>query len=248
MSRMENILEAKSLSKSFKPHFWSKSLVRLKDLSFSLPEGSATALLGHNGAGKTTTIRILLGIVKSESGSVLFRGNHISDHDKAQIGYMPENNKLAINLTPLEILDGQLAMLSFGKKERNQKIQEVLEVVGLAQHQHKQVRSLSKGLGRRLAWAQATIHSPSLVILDEPFSGLDPLGRAELECWIAQLREQGVSLLMSTHELDAAQRTCDRFFLLRSGQLVKEVEGVQNQTWIEADRIKELFSPESITL
>lgn len=212
-------LDLQGLKKTFSSDLLEKSQVVIDNLSCSFPEGKCTGLLGHNGAGKTTTIRMILGLIRPDEGKILFYGSPITTADKAEIGYMPEIKKLPNALTPREVLKGHLNLF---KKPRNPKqiIEEKLEQVGLANHQNKKIQHLSKGMARRLAWAQATIHNPKMLIVDEPFSGLDPLGRRQMQSWIEEQKKHGTTILLCTHELWTVQALCDDIHILNKGKLV----------------------------
>ena len=240
---MEPILKVVGLRKSYKKHFWSENQTILNELGFELHQGTSTAFLGHNGAGKTTTIRIILGIISAQKGAVYFKGNPLKVKDKSNIGYMPENNKLPANLNSMEILNAQLSSLGVNSKERAEKIDLTLKEVGLFAQRKKLVREMSKGMGRRLAWAQATIHNPELIILDEPFSGLDPLGRLNMEKWILDKKQAGVTLLIATHELSSSNKICDHFFVINSGQKILEGNSSERAKHFGPDEITELFTP-----
>lgn len=217
------ILEVRNLRKVFDQDLFKKKQVVLDDLSFGFPEGSCTALMGHNGAGKTTTIRTIFGLIKPDKGEVLFRGKPLTLEDKRLIGYMPETNKLPGNLTCEEILWHQLRVFNpkdLKPKHYKEAIETQLREVGLWDHRRKKVGKLSKGMGRRLSWAQATIHRPELVILDEPMSGLDPVGYKLMIHLINQLRERRASIVLCTHDIWSIKDTCEQVYIMKKGRLV----------------------------
>lgn len=233
MSQAAPILELKNIRKVFDYDILKKKEVVIEDLSCRFPRGKCTGLFGHNGAGKTTSIRMVFGMIRPDRGEVLFDGHPIKLGDKQRIGYMPESNKLPGALTPEEILRHQLTIYNVGgsRTERANLVQSMLEKVGLWDHRKKLVSKLSKGMARRLAWAQATIHNPELVILDEPSSGLDPLGRADMTKWILDLKHNGTSILLCTHDLQAMSTLCDEFHIIRRGKLVySTVDAVAHQS------------------
>jgi ABC-2 type transport system ATP-binding protein len=217
-------LSLRNLHKTFPKGFWGRRQAAVKDLTCEFPRGQCTGLLGHNGAGKTTVMRLILGLMRPDRGEILFLDHALSLSDKSLIGYMPEIDKLSLNLTPVETLRFHLQL--FGHRgalrglSHKPLIEEALKTIGLWEHRHKKVGTLSKGMRRRLAWAQATIHKPELVILDEPFSGLDPMGRKQMEGWIRDLKRDGVSLILCTHEIWTMRALCDHFHILRQGSLV----------------------------
>lgn len=217
------ILEIKGLSKSVRPDFYKKKIQLIKNINAAFKEGLCTAIMGHNGAGKTTTIRSIFGLVKPDSGSIHFRNQPITRSDYRHIGYMPETNKLPMALTPLELLSYQLKIYrpqilkSLRAKEL---IEKTLTECDLWDHRHKKARNMSKGMGRKLAWAAATIHQPDLLILDEPFSGLDPVGRFRMGEWIRTLRQRNLSIIMCTHEFWSVRNICDEILIIRKGEVV----------------------------
>lgn len=229
----EPILEIKNITKIFNTDVLKKKFCAVDNLSLSFEEGKVTGLLGHNGAGKTTTIRMILGLVRPNSGSIHFRGKPLTHTERRVIGYMPETNRLPQSLTPEEALRAHL-MCYQGVKVTKQLIAETLNKVGLERHKTKKIKELSKGLGRRIAWALATTHNPDFLILDEPMSGLDPLGRAEFGEWILDLRRKNKAILLCIHELELIEKLCDNVVLLNRGKLVyssKNEQSSQHQLW-----------------
>ncbi len=217
------VLELRDVHKTFKNDVFKKQKKVISGLTCQFRKGLCTGLLGHNGAGKTTTIRLILGLIRPDRGEILANGAHLSTRDRRHIGYMPEVNKLPAGLTPREILTYQLRLFSRAElpaKTIRELVNQKLIEVGLGAHGNIRVSRLSKGLGRRLGWAQATIHEPSLVILDEPFSGLDPLGRQSMHEWILNLKQKGTSIVLCTHELMNTETLCDDFVVLQRGHLV----------------------------
>ena len=216
-------LELRNIHKVFKSDLLKKSQTAVSDLSCHFPKGACTGLMGHNGAGKTTSIRMIFGLLKPDKGEVLFEGRAIKRHDRSQIGYMPEVNKLPLNLTCEELLHYQLKLIqpqSLKTRVYKQRVTEKLKEVELWSHRSKRIGQLSKGMGRRLAWAQATIHQPKLLVLDEPFSGLDPLGRQLMSRLINSYRKEGQTIILCTHELWSVNEVCDHLHILHQGRLV----------------------------
>ncbi len=215
----EPILVIKDLTKIFNADVLKKKFCAVDSLSLTFEEGKVTGLLGHNGAGKTTTIRMILGLIRPNSGQIEFRGKPISYLDRRIIGYMPETNRLPQSLTPEEALRSHLNCYE-GIKVTKELISNTLEKAGLEKHKKKKIKELSKGLGRRVAWTLATTHDPDFLILDEPMSGLDPLGRAEFTEWILQLRQRNKAVLLCMHELEMIDQLCDEVVMLSRGRLI----------------------------
>ena len=198
--------------------------VALEKLNCRFLAGQCTGLLGHNGAGKTTTIKLILGLLKPDAGNITIGGARLGLEQKRLIGYMPEVNKLPAALTAREVLLFQLRM--FAPKfaatvaDRRDAVEAALAAVALSEHADKLVGKMSKGMARRLAWAQATIHQPRVLILDEPASGLDPLARRQMLDWIRAEKARGTTIILCTHELSQVLTLCQQYHVLRRGQLV----------------------------
>jgi len=219
---MEHIIEIENLSKDYEVGFWKKKRVRaLDNLNLRVTGGQIFGFLGGNGAGKTTTIKILMSLIFPTTGRARILGKDISDVKMhSRIGYCPENPYFYDYLKARELMNyfGELFGLDAGK--RNQKTEELLTKVGLDEKDwNKQLRKFSKGMLQRVGLAQALINEPEIVFLDEPMSGLDPMGRREIRELIAGLREKGTTVFMSTHILSDIEALCDRVAILRNGKL-----------------------------
>lgn len=193
----------------------------VNDLTFDIPAGEVFGFLGPNGAGKTTTIRMMVGLVKISQGDILIKGHSIStDFNKAirNIGAIVENPDLYKYLTGYQNLKHYARMVPGVTKTR---IEEIVELVGLKDRIHDKVRTYSLGMRQRLGIAQALLHRPSLLILDEPTNGLDPAGIHELRNYLKKLaHEDGVAVLISSHLLSEIELMCDRVGVLQKGKLV----------------------------
>ncbi len=213
------ILEVRDLRKTYKTGFLLKRKEVLHGVTFSVEKGSVVGLLGPNGAGKTTTIKSILGITRIDSGEVLVFGEKLNKGIKRKIGYLPENPSFYDYLTGREIL--REFSRFYGNVDEGE-INRALEEVGLFSYGNKKIKTYSKGMLQRLGLAQAVLHQPELVILDEPMSGLDPLGRREFRETINRLREKGKTILFSSHILQDVEMICDHVILLYEGRVVKE--------------------------
>jgi ABC-2 type transport system ATP-binding protein len=219
---MEKILEIENLTKDYETGFWKKKKVRALDgLSLTASEGQIFGFLGGNGAGKTTTIKILMSLLFPTSGTARILGSDISHVDvHRQIGYCPENPYFYDYLTPLELFDYFGRHFGFESGKRNERAKELLKRVGLEEKDwKKQLRKFSKGMLQRVGLAQSLINEPRVVFLDEPMSGLDPIGRREIRELVAGLPAAGTSVFMSTHILSDAEALCDEVAILNRGKL-----------------------------
>jgi ABC-2 type transport system ATP-binding protein len=219
---METVIEINNLSKDYETGFWRKKKVRaLDDLSLRVEGGQIFGFLGGNGAGKTTTIKILMSLLFPTAGSAKILGRDISDVSMhREIGYCPENPYFYDYLTAFELMNyfGEIFGLS-GAKQKDRSA-ELLTRVGLEEEAwNRQLRKFSKGMLQRVGLAQSLVNDPKIVFLDEPMSGLDPMGRREIRELIASLRASGTTVFMSTHILSDVEALCDQVAILRGGKL-----------------------------
>jgi ABC-2 type transport system ATP-binding protein len=219
---MENVIEISNLSKDYETGFWRKKKVRaLDDLTLDVSGGQIFGFLGGNGAGKTTTIKILMGLIFPTNGSAKILGKGIYDVDMhSEIGYCPENPYFYDYLTARELMHYFGEIFGMDNARRSSVAEELLSMVGLEQRSwDRQLRKFSKGMLQRVALAQSLINDPKIVFLDEPMSGLDPVGRREIREMIAGLRENGKTVFMSTHILSDIEALCDEVAILKNGRL-----------------------------
>lgn len=219
---MENIVEITNLTKDYSTGFLRKKNVRaLDDLTLSVSGGQIFGFLGGNGAGKTTTIKILMGLLFPTGGNASILGKPIGDvsmHRK--IGYCPENPYFYDYLSARELMNYFGELFGYAKADRKKRTDDLLDLVGLEEKaRDRQLRKFSKGMLQRVGLAQALINDPEIVFLDEPMSGLDPMGRREIRELIAGLRVQGKTVFMSTHILSDIEALCDEVAILRHGKL-----------------------------
>ena len=220
---MEYAVEIDHLSKDYETGFWKKKRVRaLDDLTLNVRPGQIFGFLGGNGAGKTTTIKTLMRLIFPTEGSAKILGCDIADVQMhRRIGYCPENPYFYDYLTARELMNYFGELFGYAAATRRAKTEELLTAVGLEEKDWKrQLRKYSKGMLQRVGLAQSLINDPEIVFLDEPMSGLDPVGRREIREMIAALREKGVTVFMSTHILSDIEALCDEVAILRNGKLV----------------------------
>lgn len=219
---MTYIIEIENLTKDYETGFWKKKKVRALDgLTLNIKPGQIFGFLGGNGAGKTTTIKILMRLLFPTAGSAKILGNDISDvKTHGQIGYCPENPYFYDYLTARELMDYFGELFGFSAAVRKEKTAQLLSSVGLDEKDwNRQLRKFSKGMLQRVGLAQSLINDPEIVFLDEPMSGLDPIGRREVRELIAGLRKRGMTVFMSTHILSDIEALCDEVAILRKGKL-----------------------------
>lgn len=220
MQTQENVIEIRNLSKVYRDFWGRKKVQAVKSLSLDVKRGEVFGLLGPNGSGKTTTIKMLLGLLFPTSGSISILGRKASDVEKNErIGYLPEESYLYRFLNADETLDFYGRLFNISAEQRNQRADELINMVGLAQARRRQLKEYSKGMTRRIGLAQALINDPELVLLDEPTSGLDPIGTREMKDLILKLRDQGKTVVLCSHQLADVQDVSDRIAVLFQGEL-----------------------------
>lgn len=217
------VIETQNLTQDFQTGFWRKHPVRALDgLSLQIESGEVFGLLGPNGAGKTTTFKILMGLIRPTSGSARILGSVIDEVSmRRRVGYLPEQPHFYDYLTAREFLFYCGALCDLPKVAAGQRTNELLQQVGLADSADKQLRKFSKGMLQRVGLAQALINDPEVLFLDEPMSGLDPLGRREVRDLIVGLRAQGKTIFFSSHILTDVEAMCDRVAILNKGCLIE---------------------------
>ncbi|WP_048050610.1 ABC transporter ATP-binding protein [Methanosarcina soligelidi] len=207
-------LEFKGVSKSFA----EKNVIR--DISFSVEKGEIFGLLGPNGAGKTTLIRLLLDIIKPDSGEIHVFGSSLTAAGKDRIGYLPEERGLYKKTKILDMLVYLARLKNVPKKEAQANAEKLLKSLELYEHREKRIEELSKGMQQKIQFLSSIIHDPELIILDEPFSGLDPVSTKTIKSKITEYRDAGRTVILSTHMMEQAQKLCDRILMLNKGQQV----------------------------
>lgn len=218
------VVQIQNLQKVYRTGFWlNRKVTSLKTVSLTLHQGETFGLLGPNGAGKTTLLKLLLGILRPTTGSGQLLGQPLGDRATRQrIGYLPENAYYYDYLTGWEFLDFTGGLFQIPTPLRRKRIVELLDLVGLSQTaaRKKQLRQYSKGMLQRIGMAQALINDPEIVFLDEPMSGLDPLGRFQIREIILALKAQGKTIFFNSHILSDVEQICDRVAILAQGELL----------------------------
>ncbi len=215
-------IEIQNLTKDYEVGFWRKRKVRALDgLSLSVEPGKIFGFLGANGAGKTTTLKLLMGLIYPTGGTARILGRDIGDTSMhARIGYLPENPYFYDYLTAREFLNYCAQLFGQDRATRSRRTEEILARVNLEKKSwDRQLRKFSKGMLQRVGLAQALVNDPEIVFLDEPMSGLDPVGRREVRDLIASLRTQGKTVFMCSHILSDIEVLCDNVAILKAGRL-----------------------------
>ncbi len=239
------VIETRNLSKIYRDFWGRKKVHALKSLDIEIRPGEIFGLLGPNGSGKSTTIKLILGLLFPSSGRVLVFDQDASETKKNErIGYLPEESYLYKFLTAEETLDFYGRLFDMSGADRKRRVDELITLVGLRGAEHRQLREYSKGMARRVGLAQALINNPDLILLDEPTTGLDPIGTREMKDLILALRDQGKTILLCSHQLADVQDVCDRVAILHQGELkelgrVNELLKVQDVTEVHATGLSE---------
>jgi len=192
----------------------------VNDLSFSVAQGEIFGLIGPNGAGKTTTIRMMMDIIKPDSGEVTILGEKLSEASKNKLGYLPEERGLYRKLTTIDSIIYLASLKGMDRHSAEGKADELLNQTGMLPHKGKKIEELSRGMGQIIQFIVTIIHNPELVILDEPFAGLDPVNTELLKRMVADLRNQGKAIILSTHQMNEVEELCDRILMINNGRSV----------------------------
>ena len=220
MSASAEIVRVDDLVKDVRPGFGLRKKRILDGISFRVREREIFGFIGPNGAGKTTTLKVLMGLIRATSGAASILGHDVSEITfRRQIGFLPEQPYFYDYLTGREILRFYAKLSGVSEEHRERRVAELLELVGLSASGKLRLRSYSKGMLQRIGVAQALVHDPQVVFLDEPMSGLDPVGRKEVRDIILRLRAEGKTVFMSTHILSDVEMVCDRVAIIVNGRI-----------------------------
>jgi ABC-2 type transport system ATP-binding protein len=189
----------------------------VNDLSFAVQPGELFGLIGPNGAGKTTTIRMMLDIIKPDRGEVSLFGRKASEETKSRVGYLPEERGLYKKLNVMDTIVYLASLKGMNERAAETRAEKLLEQTGLLPHKRKKIDELSKGMGQIIQFIVTIIHEPALIVLDEPFSGLDPINTDLLKRMFVDLRNQGKSVILSIHQMNQVEELCDRILMINNG-------------------------------
>jgi ABC-2 type transport system ATP-binding protein len=194
--------------------------VVVDDLSFSVNQGEIFGLIGPNGAGKTTTIRMMMEIIKPDSGDVTILGEKLTEASKNRLGYLPEERGLYRKLTVMDSIVYLASLKGMDSRSARKKADKLLNQTGMLSHRRKRIDELSKGMGQIIQFIVTVIHDPELVILDEPFSALDPVNTELIKRMFVDLRNQGKAVILSTHQMNQVEELCGRILMIDNGRAV----------------------------
>ncbi len=229
----DHILELKSVNKSYRDH---RAVI---DLSFDMPAGTIFGLLGPNGAGKTSMIRIINSITRADSGSILFDGEPLGERHQSDIGYMPEERGLYKKMKVGEQLMYLARLKGMPDKKAKEEIHTWMERFDIVSWYNKKIEELSKGMQQKIQFISTVVHRPKLLILDEPFSGLDPINTNLIKDEIVELNNSGISVIFSTHRMEQVDQICKHMVMINKGR--KVLEG-------PIDKVKEDFKQNIFTI
>ena len=194
--------------------------VAVKDLSFSVAQNEIFGLIGPNGAGKTTTIRMMMDIIKPDSGEVKILGEKLTEASKNRLGYLPEERGLYKELSVIDTIIYLASLKGMDKNSAEERADGLLNQTGMLPHKGKKIEELSRGMGQIIQFIVTIIHDPELIVLDEPFGGLDPVNTELLKRIFIDLRNRGKAVILSTHQMNQVEELCDRILMIDNGRSV----------------------------
>ena len=196
------------------------SVAAVKDLSFSVDPGEILGLIGPNGAGKSSTIKMILDFMKPDSGEVEIFGHQMNEASKNQIGYLPEEKGLYKELAAIDQIIYLASLKGMDKATANKRAHELLQRTGMLDSKKKKIKEMSKGMGQMIQLIVTIVHDPALILLDEPFSGLDPVNTELVKNVVGELRDEGKAIILSTHQMNQVEELCDRVLMINHGSAV----------------------------
>jgi ABC-2 type transport system ATP-binding protein len=196
------------------------SQVAVRDLSFCVAPGEMLGLIGPNGAGKSSTIKMILDFMRPDSGEIEIFGGQMTEAAKNRIGYLPEEKGLYKKLPAIDQILYLASLKGMDRAAANERAHELLERTGMLESKKKKIKEMSKGMGQMIQLIVTIVHDPDLVFLDEPFSGLDPVNTELLKSIVAELRDQGKAVILSTHQMNQVEEMCDRVLMIDHGSAV----------------------------
>lgn len=228
--RPEAAIQVEGISKNY------GTFRAVDDLTFEVRRGEIFAMLGPNGSGKTTTMRMILDILKPDTGRIAVLGGPLTDATKDRIGYLPEERGLYRSVRVLEMMVYMATLKGVSQSEAHKRSREMLERLELAEHSKKKISELSKGMQQKIQFAVTVLHNPELIIIDEPFSGLDPVNSLALKDLLFEFKGRGGTIVMSTHQMSQVEEMCDRLLMINNGQqkLYGPVNDIRNQYALHA--------------
>ena len=249
-STAEIVVQVELLRKIFRVGFWGRRVTAVDGLSLDVRRGEVFGFLGPNGAGKTTTLKILMGLINPSGGRAALFGRPVGDPiAKAKLGFLPESPYFYDYLTGREFLRFYGHLFGLLGSTLEKRVDQLLDIVGMTHARDLQLRKFSKGMLQRVGIAQALINDPELVVLDEPMSGLDPVGRKEVRDLILRLKESGKTVLFSSHILHDAELLCDRVAMIMKGKLVacgEVADLVERGTTKHVEMVIDRLAPEAL--
>lgn len=214
------VISVDDVVKDYRPGFGIRKKRALHGISFGVHEGEIFGFVGPNGAGKTTTLKILMGLIRPTTGAASILGHDVGETEfRRHVGFLPENPYFYDYLSGREILTFYARLSGLALSQRTARIEQILDWVGLTEAADSKLRGYSKGMLQRVGIAQALVHDPKVVFLDEPMSGLDPLGRKEIRDVILRLRAEGKTVFMNSHILSDVESICDRVAIIAAGRI-----------------------------
>ena len=214
VDRLMAVVDVKHMYKSY------ADVLAVDDLTFSVEQGQILGLIGPNGAGKSTTIKILLDFLKPDQGEINILGQAMSDDLKDRIGYLPEERGLYKRLTAMQLIIYLASLKGQDKRTTLSRAEELLKLTGMYENRNKKNKEMSKGMGQLIQFIVTVVHDPDLIILDEPFSGLDPVRTASVQSIIRDLRDEGKTIILSTHQMNKVEEVCDKVLMINQGRTV----------------------------